>query len=191
MPVAPGWGPSEPEPCREVSLSPREFCSLHVATQTGSFPGLLPQPCPVPPPHAPGSFWGSHSVVLIGLLQAPGKGNPSSSSQDPMAGTRAGADRPGLRLGVGMRRLTSLLVVGRLAGPHRRAQMQEVHLRQPLCSCRRQEADPSSAPDLDKARSETDPRWESPGMSAEPLPGRLTVGSVARTAGVPGLGWPD
>ncbi|XP_074171720.1 uncharacterized protein LOC109457215 isoform X2 [Rhinolophus sinicus] len=36
-----------------------------------------------------------------------------------------------------------------------------------------QAADPSSAPDLDKARSETDPRWESFGRSAEPTPGCL------------------
>ncbi|XP_019501637.1 PREDICTED: uncharacterized protein LOC109384598 [Hipposideros armiger] len=36
---------------------------------------------------------------------------------------------------------------------------------------RGQGTDLSSAPDLDKVRSETDPRWESPGMSAEPTPG--------------------
>ncbi|KAF6276073.1 hypothetical protein mRhiFer1_009429 [Rhinolophus ferrumequinum] len=49
-------------------------------------------------------------------------------------------------------------------------------------------ADPSSAPDLDNARSETDARWESAGISAEPTPGCLQELSptISSSFGEPG-----
>ncbi|XP_039716915.1 glutenin, high molecular weight subunit DX5-like isoform X3 [Pteropus medius] len=71
----------------------------------------------------------------------------------------------------GLELLTVLLEMER----SRRAQeqMQEVHPRQPLHSCRGQAADPSSVPDPSEARSDGGRRWENAGMPAEPTPGCL------------------
>ncbi|XP_072620200.1 uncharacterized protein [Vulpes vulpes] len=57
--------------------------------------------------------------------------------------------------------------------PSRAHGLQKVILRQALHSCRGQVVDPSSALDLGEARSDRDPRWESPAMPAEPTPGCL------------------
>lgn len=52
-------------------------------------------------------------------------------------------------------------------------------------SCRGQAVDPSSAPDLDEARSDRDPRWKSPATPAGPTCGMLTpwLGGQTRSGG--------
>ena len=75
--------------------------------------------------------------------------------------------------------------------------MQEVHLRQPLHSCRGLAKDPSSALDLSEARFDAHPRWESPGIPAEgPTSGTLTAGLCSQEnrspwAGAASLGWEE
>lgn len=66
--------------------------------------------------------------------------------------------------------------------------LQKVYLRQPLHSCRGQSVGPLSAPDQGEAESDTEPRWESRGVPAEPTPGMLMRGWSARTAGATTLG---
>ncbi|XP_023495418.2 uncharacterized protein [Equus przewalskii] len=77
---------------------------------------------------------------------------------------------------------------GRQTAPTFRAQTQEVHLRQPLHSCRGQAVDPSSALDLGEAGSDRDPGWESPGMPADPTPGCLQElnPTITSSSGEPG-----
>lgn len=117
------------------------------------------------------------------------KVTPSSSSQDPVAGAGAGASHPEMSLGIGVRRFSSLLVAGAGAGywqtksPDVRGASEAA-----LYSCREQTADPAPALDPDEAGGETDPRWESPGLPAEPTPGMLTGGVSGQDSRSPWTG---
>lgn len=140
--------------------------------------------------HSPGQHLLLTPQAPLGLLlicshmaapQPLEKGNP----QDPVVGAGAGAGCPGLSLSVGWGGSAASPPWQWGLPPHSRVQMQEVHPRQPLHSCRSQAADPSSAPDPSEARRDRDPRWENAGMPAEPTPGMLTGGICSQDSRSP------
>lgn len=195
MPITPGWGLPKPEPSapRWVSFSPRELCLLRVATESNQT--LAPFWCPSTAlantfSSHPRLLWGSYSFASLWLPHNLWKGQPPG----PSGVCRGWSRLPWTESECWVGRLGSLLAVG--SALPSRAQMQEVHLRQPLHSCRGQASDPSSAPDPNEARSDRDPRWENAGMPAEPTPGMLTGGICSQDsrspwAGVARLDWEE
>lgn len=176
MLIAPGWGLSEPEPSdsRGVSLSPRKFCPLHMATK-----GQALDPFFLSPSTALPSTSSLHPRLLFGLslscahMIAPQpleRVTPKFQLLGSSGGCRGWERRPW----TGFRHWGQ--ETGRQAAspPSRAHELQKVILRQALHSCRGQVVDPSSALDLGEARSDRDPRWESPAMPAEPTPGMPT-----------------
>lgn len=192
MPITPGWGLPEPEPSapRWVSFSPRELCLLCVATQSNQTlaPFWSPSTALANTFSHPRLLRGSYSFAPIWLPHNPWKGHPPGSS----GGCRGWSRLPWTESECWVGRLSSLLAVR--TAPTSRAQMQEVHPRQPLHSCRGQAADPSSVPDPSEARSDGGRRWENAGMPAEPTPGMSTGGICSQDsrspwAGVARLDW--
>ncbi|XP_045876426.1 glutenin, high molecular weight subunit 12-like isoform X3 [Meles meles] len=84
----------------------------------------------------------------------------------PRGGYRAGRDHPGLGSGIGMGRQTGCLPLPEPLGYKGDSEAASD-------PCRGQAVDPSWALDLGEARSDRDPRWESPPMPAEPTLGGL------------------
>lgn len=161
-----------------------------VTTHWTLFPVSFPSPaqCPLFVPQAPpGVLTLLHSH---GCPTAPGKGNPrvpvpgmqwcKSWGRLPWTDFGCWGGKAQQPVGGGE--------TGRQTAPTFRAQTQEVHLRQPLHSCRGQAVDPSSALDLGEAGSDRDPGWESPGMPADPTPGMLTGGVSSQESRSPWAG---
>ncbi|XP_035866778.1 retinitis pigmentosa 1-like 1 protein [Phyllostomus discolor] len=179
--ITPGWGHPEPAPSLPggVSVSPGEPVRSMLPHEVTKDRPLSWSPSPAQAP--PGALPQLHPY-----------GCPTDPGPAPRVrgGCRRRGRLPWVESGCWVGRLSGLLGWGdRQAGvPPPRAQRQEVHLRQPLHSIRGQAAGGPSAPEPGEARSDTAPRWESPGVPAEPTPGCLQeLGPTTRSSfGEPG-----